>query len=264
VGAGFEVPVNPLEANCASVIASFGEDPTTSARLGDLGDLDLALYTMFRPVNMAPGEKFPLITWGDGTCAQPLGYGVLLHYVASHGFFVIAANSRYTMNGAMITALDYAFAANEDPASPYYQRIDTTKVGAMGHSQGGGATIAAASDPRVKAVIIWNGGSSAVKPFFAISGDNDIGGGTAASLASAVARASQPGAWLFFHQVPQTGLVSGHLTLMMEPERVTEFTVAWWQYQLNGDTAARDFFVGDNCTLCNRDEEFEYGQQGLN
>ena len=37
-------------------------------------------------------------------------------------------------------------------------KIDTDKVGAMGHSQGGGATIAAARDPRIKAIIVFNSG----------------------------------------------------------------------------------------------------------
>jgi hypothetical protein len=133
----------------------------------------------------------------------------------------------------------------------------------MGHSQGGMATITAASDPRIDSLIIWNGGSDAVKPFLAVSGDTDIGSPTAAGLRASVEASSQPSAWLFYHQVPQTGSVSGHLTLMNQPERVVEITVAWWDYQLKGDMAARSFFVGDNCGLCDKDAEYEYGANKL-
>jgi pimeloyl-ACP methyl ester carboxylesterase len=51
-----------------------------------------------------------------------------------------------------------------DEAARHYQRLDTTKVGAMGHSQGGNAITAAASDARIQAVILLNAGTSASKP----------------------------------------------------------------------------------------------------
>jgi Chlorophyllase enzyme len=264
VGQGFEVPTASGEANCDAVAASFGEPEETTANIADLRDVDLELYTVYRPACMREGETYPVITWGNGTCGQTEGYGSLLRYVASYGYVVFASNSRYTgNNGAMTKALDFAEAANADEASIYFRRLDLEKIGAMGHSQGGGATITAASDPRIDSLIIWNGGSDASKPFLAVSGDYDIGSPTAESLARAVEGSSQPSAWLFYHKVPMTGSVSGHLTLMIQPERVVEPTVAWWDYMLKGDMKARDFFVGDSCGLCNKAEDFEYGPNGL-
>lgn len=268
VGQGFETTVAAGDMNtatCELFAASFGEDPAATMELLDTMDLDFALYTVYRPANWVEGETYPIITWGNGTCAQPEGYGALLRHVASHGFFVIAANSRWVgSNGAMTKALDYAFAANEDPDSPYYQKLDTTKVGAMGHSQGSGATATAASDPRVQVVILFNGGSSASKPFLSVSGDRDIGSPTAASLRSGMEGASvSKAAFLFYHMIPGTGGLSGHLTLMTEPERVVDATSGWWKYMLNGDSTARELFVGDSCGLCGQDADFEYGQKGL-
>ncbi len=110
---------------------------------------DFSLYTVYRPA-VWPDKPVPVITWGNGTCAQPEGYGALLRYVASYGYFVVAANDRQvgtndtTGTGStqpMLRALDYAAAANMDSTSPYYQKLDMTKVGAMGHSQGGSATV---------------------------------------------------------------------------------------------------------------------------
>jgi hypothetical protein len=266
-GADFKNPVSVLESTCPIAAAAFGEPQSVTDDVLDLRGQDLALYTVFRPACTKEGEKYPVITWGNGTCGQSGGYATLLASVASHGFVVIAANSRWTGSGnnEMLKALDFAAAANEDKDSPLYHKLDLDKIGAMGHSQGAMATATAASDPRIKAIILWNGGgSSNAKPFLAVSGERDITGFTPMSMASAVDGASQPGAWMFFHQVLVTGgNVTGHLTLMEQPERVVDVTVAWWQYILSGDAEAKKMFVGDDCGFCNSKDEFEFGEHGL-
>jgi hypothetical protein len=265
VGAGFENTVNTLFDNnlaCSVFVAAFQADAAQSERLLNLMNLDLALFTVYRPVNWVEGKKYPVVTWGNGTCAQPEGYGALLRYVASQGYFVIAANSRYVGSGQeQRRALDFAFQANEDPESPYYGKLDIDRVAAMGHSQGGMGTVAAAADPRIKTVILFNGGERADKPFLAISGDRDIAS-TAASLASSV-DAAPKAAFLFYHMIPGNGTLDGHLTLMLQPERVTEPTVAWLDYMLDDDAKSRDWFAGPSCTLCGHDAEYEFGQHGL-
>lgn len=259
VGDGFETDGTDDSAFCNGVfIPSFGADPVGSADLMDTHDLDFTLYTVFYPGVMPEGEKFPLITWGNGTCAMPEGYGPLLRMVASHGYIVVAANSRSAGSAGqpMIKALDFMFAENERAESPWFGKVDTENVGAMGHSQGSGATVDASSDARIKSVILFNGGTSASKPYLAISGDLDLGG-TAAGYDNAVQAAPRPAAWLWFHQIPNevngstTGeLAPGHLTLMMEAERVSDLTVAWWDMMLKGKAEAKPMFIGDSCTLC--------------
>ena len=258
VGQGFETGGTDDSVFCNTVfIPSFGADPVGSADLMNTHDLDFALFTVFYPGIMPEGEKFPLITWGNGTCAMPEGYGPLLRYVASFGYIIIAANNREVGSGLPMTlGIDFMFAENEKQGSEFFGHVDTDKVGAMGHSQGGGATIAAADDPRVKAVIIWNGGTSASKPFLAVSGDRDLGG-TVSQMSNAANAAPRPAAWIWYHQVPAavngstTGqLAPGHLTLMMESERVIEPAVAWWDMILKGKAEAKPMFVGDSCTLC--------------
>ena len=103
-------------------------------------------------------------------------------------------------------------------------------------------------------------GIQSTRPFLAISGERDIGNPTPAQMDGPVQGADQPGAWLYYHQVLQTGgNFTGHLTLMEQPERVWEPTVAWFKYMLNGDEEAKKMFVGDDCGLCNSEAEFEYG-----
>ena len=264
VGKGFEIPVNSAEASCAQTAAAFGEPKDVTTDAADLKDVDLKLYTVYRPACMIEGEKYPVITWGNGTCGQTEIYGALLRYVASYGYIVFAANSRYTGgNGAMTKALDFAEAANKDPNSVYYNRLDLEKVGAMGHSQGGSATATAASDARVKAVIIWNAGLTASKPFLTVSGEHDLTNYTAQSMASGIQGASQPAAYLFYHNIPQTGSVSGHLTLTNQPDRVVQQATAWWDYILKGDMKARDMFMGTSCGFCSHMADYDYGQHGL-
>jgi pimeloyl-ACP methyl ester carboxylesterase len=203
------------------------------------------------------------VTWGNGTCAQPEGYGALLRYIASEGFVVVAANSRWVGGAAeMLKGLDFAIAANDDPASPFYQRLDPTRIAAMGHSQGGMGAINAANDSRVKTVIIFNGGASASKPFLTLSGDMDIFTMASSSLATAVTAAPKA-AFLFYHMIPAGGNFAGHLTLMLQPERVVGPAAAWLRYMLLDDPASRAWFVGPDCKLCGHAAEYEFGQNGV-
>jgi hypothetical protein len=265
-GQMFANPVNAAEDTCAFIASTFGEPQSTTDDILNLRGGDLSLYTIFRPACMKDGEKYPVITWGNGTCGQSGGYAALNITLASYGFVVISANSRYTNagNNEMLRALDLAKALNEDTNSKFYQKLDLDKVGAMGHSQGGAATVNAAMDPRVKSAIVWNADLSAPKPFLAVSGERDISGQSAAQMMSGVNGASQPGAWLYYHKVLETGgNFTGHLTLMEQPERVTDMTIAWWKYQLNGDAEAKKMFVGADCGLCNKKDEYEYGVHNL-
>jgi hypothetical protein len=134
----------------------------------------------------------------------------------------------------------------------------------MGHSQGGAATVTTADDARVKAVIIYNGGASASKPFLTISGDMDIPfiAPSVSDMKSAIGRASKA-AYMFFHMIPPGGSFKGHLTLMQQPERLTDASVAWWKVVLKNDAASKEYFVGASCKLCGKATDFEFGQKGI-
>jgi hypothetical protein len=282
VGQGFENTVQSSDqppqpgGTCQLFASSFGEpaDITNMLLRTSMNGItiDFSLYSVYRPANW-PSGPVPVITWGNGTCAQPEGYGALLRYVASYGYFIVAANSRQvgTKNAdgsePMLKALDFAAAANADPNSPYYKKLDMTKIGAMGHSQGGGATVTAAMDSRINTVFIFNGGLSAVKPFVAVSGDQDILGTNPSQMASAVDGASVPGAWFYYHHPIGQGGLRGHLVLMLTPERVDDQAASWFELQFRNDSAARAKFVGSSCGFCGNDMDssnpYAYGEHGL-
>jgi len=261
--------VNTAEDLCIPIgIETFAQPASVNAQIENLRGMDWSLYTIFRPACFKDGEKYPIITWANGTCGETIGYAALLTTLASYGFVIIASNSTWTATAPTDTvqtiALDYAKSLNEDSSSPFYQRLDMDKIGAMGHSQGASATGNASSDSRIKALLFWNSGTSNNKPFLDVSGDQDIGTNTPSSMTSAVNGATQPGAWVYYHQVLDTGgNNTGHLVLMEQPDRVSNLAVSWWKYIFFGDATAKGMFLGNSCGLCNQMDQYEYGHNSL-
>jgi hypothetical protein len=106
-----------------------------------------AAYDIFRPAMLGPSpRKHPIVSWANGTLFGIDMYQTLLRHWASHGFVVIAAHSQSTAGGGTHKAgIDWLVAENGRAASIYFGLLDTKAIGASGHSQGGGATIAAGS-----------------------------------------------------------------------------------------------------------------------
>lgn len=255
-------------ALCTVFVASFMEDQKLSDQLQDITTsmLDFDKYTVFRPGRWAEGEKYPLITWGNGTCAQPEGYGALLRYIASYGFIIVAANNREVGGGQpLLHGLDIMTAANTDMSSPYYNRIDTDHIGIMGHSQGAGAALTASSDPRTTATILFNGGANSLStPIALVSAEMDIGDSGPGPFQTSVQGATGKAMYIYYHHPAGMGPLKGHLTLMLEPERVMGWATAWWQMFLKGDASAKAWFApAASCMLCNQTADYEYGEKGL-
>jgi hypothetical protein len=261
VGVGFENPINandrPGAGFCALFAASFGGDPAETAEFVALPpDLDIALYTLFRPAQLADGQKYPVLSWGNGTCALPAGYGSLLRHVASHGFIVIAANSRWVGSGEpQRGGIDWLLQENERADSALFGKVDAERIGAFGHSQGGAATGIVGGDERVDTTILLNGGGTGDLngPTFLLTGVSDLNPG---GVRSAYDGARVPAAFINLE-------MSDHITLITEPARVSGSVTAWFRYQLLGDAESRAWFVGDDCTLCDPAAPWEFSSKDL-
>jgi hypothetical protein len=105
-------------------------------------------YDVFRPTTLgADGRRHPIISWANGTLFGLKDYQELLDHWASHGFVVIAGHTNSTAGGGTHKAgIDWLLAENARASSPYLGMLDVRRIGAAGHSQGGGATIAAGSN----------------------------------------------------------------------------------------------------------------------
>jgi hypothetical protein len=90
-----------------------------------------------------------------------------LSEVSSYGFLVVAIGpmpqegerGRGRSTSSQLTdAINWAIAQSKDKSSPYYNKIDTTKIAVSGMSCGGLQTLETAPDPRVTTAVIYNSG----------------------------------------------------------------------------------------------------------
>src|SRR5688572_2932443 len=112
--------------------------------------------TIHRPTDAALGGpdknlRHPVITWGNGTGATPSVYQGVLRHWATHGFIVTASDSTSTGDAVeMLACLEWIL-QQDTIAGPYMGRVDASKIGASGHSQGGGGTLMTGRDARITA-----------------------------------------------------------------------------------------------------------------
>jgi hypothetical protein len=228
-------------------------------------DPGLSTHTIYRPE--LGDTKLPIIAWGEGACAKDgLAYAEFLSELTSHGFLIIADGPPYgagavdaSRDGSpLIQAIDWAFKENERPGSQYFQKLDTTKVAAMGQSCGGLMTYYVAGDPRLTTIVIWNSGlfsrNQAIYDSLHTPMAMFIGGVTdmAYSNADADFNAITKNIPIFYGN-----LEMGHMATYAE-DNGGEFArvgVAWLKWQLLEDQGpnGREMFEGSACGLCNTD-----------
>jgi hypothetical protein len=227
-------------------------------------------FNVYRPSNLADsGFCHPILMWANGHGDNPEQhppecivnpatntwcgtYPGLINQLVSHGFVVIASLSTTTSRGEplpTITGLDWLLEQAEDPTSPYFHRLDTARIGALGHSEGGASTSIAAADPRISAIATVSGARALTglhSPALLICGQRD-------------------------NVVPCDGIENTFRTVTDQPAMFmnnldadhgswlgqggskgpTFFALtAWFRVQLMDDADNRQFFFGPNCTLC--------------
>jgi hypothetical protein len=225
-------------------------------------------FNVYRPTDLAKGGYcHPILVWANGHTDNPEpnpplcvtgggqycgSYLMLMNQLASHGFVVIASLSTITSQGnplPTIVGLDWLIQQQDDSTSPYYHRLDTAHVGALGHSEGGFSTSKAASDPRISAIATVSGAAANAGihgPSLWFCGGNDtvVSCDSVSKVYASITNqpamlvdnlASDHGGWLY-----QNGAKG--------PD-IFGFT-AWFRVHLMGDTANRKMFYGSTCTLC--------------
>lgn len=235
-----------------SDFAASGPFSTTSGSLG-------LSCTAYRPSTLGQnGVTHPVILWGNGTGASPSTYAGLLRHLASHGFIVVAANTSNAGNGSeMLGCLGTLLSANGSSTSVYYRKVDTARVGASGHSQGGAGTIMAGRDARVTATapiqpyigFILGGGlfsDASIRqqrgPMLLISGTADVIAIPAIHQLPVYSDVNQSVWWAtltgatHFEPVGDAGSFRGPVT-------------AWFRARFMNDAAAERVFTNP-CTLC--------------
>ncbi|KAI0175155.1 hypothetical protein BJ166DRAFT_621517 [Pestalotiopsis sp. NC0098] len=127
---------------------------------------DLPTHTIFSPVDLAPGEKLPLLVWANGFgLTWGLMFGDFLREIASHGYIVMANGTPtglgMTDERGQLQAVHWAaqIPVGDDDLRNH---IDAAKIALAGQSKGAIHTYVAAhalrDDSAVKSIAIFNSG----------------------------------------------------------------------------------------------------------
>lgn len=211
-------------------------------------------YVLHYPTNLgAGGFDHPILTWGNGTDSTPSRYTGVLNHLASWGFVLVASTSTATGYGTeMLDGVEYMIQQNGNPASIFHQKLDTARIGALGHSQGAGGALNATilSDGLITSTLpinypnpIWveerhrTDFSRITDPVFFVTGTNDLLISTASGQTGYYNKVSGPAA-----KASLKG--AGHNTIQGSGGGYLGYITAWFRYTLRGDATTRAAFVG--------------------
>lgn len=261
--------INPLAAQQTSRVVEDGGTGPFHALM--ISDPSLPTHTIFRPEDLSPfgaKEKLPIIAWGNGACANsPWEHVNFLSEVASHGFLVIAIGPMpkegergrgSSKSSQLIDAINWAIAQNGDKASPYYNKIDVSKIAVSGMSCGGLQTLESAPDPRVTTAVICNSGILG-DPGSGMGGMPNLGKDHLAKLHTPtlyilggekdIAYANGMDDFKRINHVPVcvTNMDVGHGGTYSQPHggEFAKVATAWYEWQLKGDKEAGKMFTGN-------------------
>jgi hypothetical protein len=132
-------PTRPLE------LKYYGAGPwaVTVAIGAECCDSSGDRFDLYYPTNLGMGGlHHPILTWGNGTNSLSGNYTFFLKHMASWGFVIIAPQDKNTGPGqTMLDGVNFLIAANSNPASIFFHKLDVSQVGSFGHSQGAGGAI---------------------------------------------------------------------------------------------------------------------------
>jgi hypothetical protein len=165
--------------NTAAVGTESGERTVEDGGTGPykaiaVSNSSIATHTIYRPKDLGAfgdKEKLPILAWGNGGCANSnAAHQNYLSEIASHGYLIVAigplqaagaprgAAAGGPSGGTLLEAVNWATAQNTNPQSPYYRKLDTSKVAVFGHSCGGLQALEISPDPRVKTTLVVDSG----------------------------------------------------------------------------------------------------------
>lgn len=234
----------PAVAAESSVPSSHYEQPGPYAVTVAQGGPD---HTLYRPTDLGD-RQHPVVIWGNGTGATPAQYDFALRHLASWGFVVAAANTTQSGTGAeMLAGARFLIEEDKRPGSVFHNHIDETRVGAAGHSQGGGGAIAAGADPMVDTTIPIQPGPQ----------------GTVADLKGPSLFVAGQRDWIVpsfyvksrYNQAGHVPAIFGelrdsdHFFPGETRTRLVGVVTAWFRFWLLADEQARGIFFG-SCSLC--------------
>jgi len=139
------------------------------------GEPTLPTHAIYRPRDLRPfgGQNLlPIVAFGNGGCRNTSGeFRNFLSEIASQGFLVVAigpagnavvmgSEERQNMTAAsqLLDGVTWAIAENSREGSPYFHKLDVTKIAVSGQSCGSQQAIQVSGDPRVTTTVALSQG----------------------------------------------------------------------------------------------------------
>ena len=221
------------------------------------GDFDSLLsgHIIYYPAGLAESdETYPVIVWANGTMCAPALYDGLLRLLARGGYIVVTNTDVMSADGtSQRAAIDFILEKNADPDSVFYGKVNTDKIGAAGHSQGGRSAVnAAAADSRIDCVLSIAGSnytSEAKKlstPAFFVAGTSDLMVMASLWVKPAYKNCKGPAVYANLR-----GAV--HTSCCLAPQEYAEYALDWFDAWLKEDAAARSVFRSGGALSRDRD-----------
>jgi hypothetical protein len=261
---------DPTKAGPFSVTADKNVGPLAGVVPDPIYGSEQQRFNVYRPSNLAEsGYCHPILIWANGyrdnpeqsppECVVNAGsnqwcgqYGPMVNHLASHGFVVVASLSTATAEGDPLpttAGLDWILEQAEDSSSPYYHRLDTSKIGQLGHSYGGMSTCMTADDPRFSALATICGTrqlSGVHTPMLFFCGGNDSTVTCSGVRDTFLTVTDQPAFFL-----NELGADHGSWVYQGPGGVSLSSAAAWFRVHLMGDSENRKYFYGENCEFCN-------------
>ena len=223
-------------------------------------------YSVWYPSALTASDTvWPLVLLVNGTGVPASTYKPIFEHMASWGFIVVGNEDEWTADGLSVCiTLDYILAENENTQSVLYHKIDTSHVGLAGHSQGGAATLAAATlyvnHTHYKALCVQSAGGS-----FTDSIPGQAASEIEAPLLMMAGTGNSDANLLCKLEAMQTSYENVHTQPAMMGrlvgmehgdvlKRGDAYTTAWMRYWLCGDTEAARCFIGDDAEMLHNNQ----------
>lgn len=188
-------------------------------------------------------EKYPVVVWANGSGCPPIMYYELLSQISAGGYIVVTNTDLFCGDGVSQSAsVDFIINENSDEESIFYNKIDTSHIGAAGHSQGGKSSVnASVLDTRIDCIFSIAGNTSQSEaalidvPTFFAAGSNDLLVYPSLWVKPAYKKCSAPAVY--------ANLKNGtHLKCCISPSVYSEYALKWFDAFLKEDDEAKKVF----------------------
>ena len=238
--------------------------PPTATSNQEIHEADGRTYYVYYPENIQSSKKtYPVLSWANGTACQPSMYTGMFAELAKGGYIVIASSETMAADGsAQIAALDFVISLNSNSSSLAYKKVNTNKLGVVGHSQGGRSSVnAAVKDSRIKCVVSLAGSNYLEEaepnsaPTFFIAGEKDMIVSPSKWIQPAYDVAKGPSVYASLN-----GAI--HTTCCTDPAKYSSYILDWCDAWLKGDAKALVTF-SSNGTLASDGNWSDFQRKGF-